>query len=287
VNPETHTLEAPGLRAAFAPELAMVGCSLEHEGAELLVLGDGLDAYGERGSTMGIPLLHPWANRLAGPLPASPLLHRDPNGLPIHGVLPRALPFAVRDATPTRLVAEFDTHDHPDVLEVYRHPHALTVEASLSPQGLELRTTMFAHSRRPVPVAFGYHPYLRVPGVARTEWRVEIPARTRLELDERMLPTGGRKRIRIAPAPLGARTFDDAYADLGPRPRFAVEGGGRSIAVEFVEGYEFAQVYTPAGAEFICFEPMTAPTNALATGTGLTWLRPGESFTAAFRITIT
>ena len=124
-------LQAPGLRAAFVPELAMVGCSLEHDGVELLELRDGLAAYREHGATMGIPLLHPWANRLARPLPASELVHRDANGLPIHGVLPRALPFTVIEETSSRIEAQFDTHDHPAVLEVFRHPHSLTVEAVL------------------------------------------------------------------------------------------------------------------------------------------------------------
>ena len=38
------------------------------------------------------------------------------------------------------------------------------------------------------------------------------------------------------------------------------------------------------GQEFICFEPMTAPTNALNSGDGLTVIAPGESYRAAFRI---
>ena len=61
-----RTLTAPGMAANFAPSLGMVCCSLVHGGEELLELRGGLDAYAERGSTMGIPLLHPWANRLAG-----------------------------------------------------------------------------------------------------------------------------------------------------------------------------------------------------------------------------
>ena len=279
-----HTLTAAGLRAAFVPELAMVGCSLQHDGAELLVLREGVDGYRERGATMGIPLLHPWANRLAGPLPATELVHRDPNGLPIHGVLPRALPFTVLSAEDAQLVAEFDTHDHPEVLEVFRHPHALTVTATLREDELEIRTTMRAHGRRPAPVSFGYHPYLHLPGVPRAQWTVDIPARTRLVLDERMLPTGARDPVRFEPAPLGEREFDDAFTDLGARPRFEVAGGGRRLTVEFVEGYQHAQVYAPAGSELICFEPMTAPTNALTTGDGLPWIQPGESYTAAFRI---
>jgi aldose 1-epimerase len=286
VSAATCTLEAPGLVAVFVPELAMVGCSLEHDGAELLVLGGGVDAYRERGSTFGVPLLHPWANRLARPLPASELVHLDGNGLPMHGVLPRVLPFTVTDQTESSVHAGFDTHDHPEVLDVFPHPHSLTVAAALSAEGLEIRTTLHAYGRRPVPIAFGYHPYLCLPGLPRAEWTVDIPARTRLVLDERMIPTGQREPVRVEPAPLGGRSFDDAYTDLGAHPRFRVAGGGRTIAVEFLEGYAYAQVYAPAGRDLVCFEPMTAPTNAIASGDGLTMLRPGEMYTAAFRITV-
>ena len=103
----------------------MVCCSLVHAGEELLGLRGGLEAYTERGSTMGIPLLHPWANRLAGPVAASPLLHTDANGMPIHGVLPTALPFAIEHETASSLDAVFATDDHPDVLEVFPYPHRL------------------------------------------------------------------------------------------------------------------------------------------------------------------
>ena len=45
----------------------MICQSLRHGGAEWLEQRLGLDAYVEQGKTMGIPLLHPWANRLAHP----------------------------------------------------------------------------------------------------------------------------------------------------------------------------------------------------------------------------
>jgi galactose mutarotase-like enzyme len=48
-------------------------------------------------------------------------------------------------------------------------------------------------------------------------------------------------------------------------------------------GYPYAQVYVPPDAEFVCLEPMTAPTNALAAGTG-SLVAPGDSFTATFAI---
>jgi aldose 1-epimerase len=43
-------------------------------------------------------------------------------------------------------------------------------------------------------------------------------------------------------------------------------------------------VFSPPGAPFICFEPMTAPTNALCSGAGLRHVAPGDAFTAAFTI---
>jgi aldose 1-epimerase len=280
------TLAAGGLEATFVPELAMIGRSLRHEGEELLFQGKGLAAYRDHGSTFGIPLLHPWANRLARPLPASEIVHLDPNGLPIHGVLPRVLPFTVVERTEWSVRADFDTHDHPEVLEVFPHTHALSVTAELSADALEIRTTLRAYGRRAVPVSFGYHPYLQLPGLPRERWTVDIPVRTRLVLDGRMIPTGEREPVRIERGPLGTRDFDAAYADLGAHPRFTVEGGGRTLGVDFLEGYPFAQVYAPQDQPLVCFEPMTAPTNALASGEDLTVARPGELYSAAFRITV-
>ena len=58
------------------------------------------------------------------------------------------------------------------------------------------------------------------------------------------------------------------------------------LAVTVEEGYPFAQVYSPPGAGFVCFEPMTAPTNALVTGSGLRFARPDEPFRARFEIAV-
>src|SRR3954452_25440754 len=54
------------LAATFVPQLGMIGASLEHKGDEVLGQRNGLPAYEAKGSTMGIPILYPWANRLAG-----------------------------------------------------------------------------------------------------------------------------------------------------------------------------------------------------------------------------
>ena len=87
-----------GLAASFVPGAGMVCCSLRHRGEELLAQNADLEAYAQRGKTMGIPLLYPWANRLAdfqyaaaGSTVQVPhdesLVATDPNGLPIHGAI--------------------------------------------------------------------------------------------------------------------------------------------------------------------------------------------------------
>jgi galactose mutarotase-like enzyme len=136
-----------------------------------------------------------------------------------------------------------------------------------------------------VPIAFGYHPYLRLPGVERSAWVVEIPVSQRVVLDSEELPTGEVEQADVAAGPLGSRTFDDEFA--APVQPVALAGGGRRIEVSFDRGYPFAQVYAPDDDDVIAFEPMTAPTNALLSGQDLKLLQPGESYEASFSIKVT
>src|SRR5438270_2087319 len=248
---------AEEVSATFAPGVGMIGCSLTHRGDELLGQRGGLARYEATGSTMGIPLLHRWANRLDGYTstaagrtveldPDSPLIHKDPHGLPIHGLL-AASPYwelvgTDADFNSARLLAKLDFGAHPELLEGFPFPHELRMEVTLQGSTLTIRTAIAPRGDAPVPVAFGYHPYLQLPDVDHAEWHVEIPARAELTLDDRMIPTAEVKPISIESGPLGERTFDNAYAGLGERPRFVLSGGGRRITVEFTDGYPYAQV---------------------------------------------
>ena len=60
---------------------------------------------------------------------------------------------------------------------------------------------------------------------------------------------------------------------------------GRTIGVEFLEGYTHAQAFAPEGHELICFEPMTAPADALRSGAFAT-AAPGRPYHAAFTIAV-
>src|SRR6516162_8089496 len=60
------TLIAGDLEAVFLPEQGMLGASLRHKGAQVLRRVGDLQTSAAKGSTAGIALLHPWANRLDG-----------------------------------------------------------------------------------------------------------------------------------------------------------------------------------------------------------------------------
>jgi aldose 1-epimerase len=289
------------LRAGFARAAGMVGYSLLHRGEQLLGQGGGLAAYRQRGSTFGIPLLHPWANRLSAYVytvlgrevaldSARSPLHLDPNGLPIHGVL-AASPHWELDSRgasegSAAIGARLDYGAHDELLAAFPFPHEVRVEAELAGQTLTVATTLRPTEDRPVPIAFGWHPYLRLPGLPRGDWWVEMPVLTRAVLDDRGIPSGGEEPADVAPGPLAERTYDDLFTSLAEPPRFVLEGQGRRIEVEFGEGYPLAQVYAPEGEGFVCFEPMTAPTNALVTGEGLRTVAPGSAFRAEFRVRV-
>jgi galactose mutarotase-like enzyme len=277
----------------------MVGCSLSHRGEELLGQRGGLRTYVADRSTMGIPVLHPWANRVARrhfstagrevDLSARPeLISLDPNGLPIHGLLAAARGWSVErhEDTPDgpRLAAEFDFDEHEDLMAVFPFPHQLRIEAGIADQTLTITTMVHASGDVAVPISFGYHPYFRLPGVERSAWIVEMPVSERVVLDSEQLPVGELESVDVPDGPLGERTFDDGFA--APVEPFALEGGGRRIEVSFDRGYPYAQVYAPNDDNVIAFEPMTAPTNALVSGQDLKLIEPGESHEAIFSVTV-
>ena len=288
-----------GLTAVFAPAAGMVGVSLRDGDSELLGQRHGLAAYAREHRTMGIPLLHPWANRLASDeieiagrtialRDGAVGLHRDPNGLAIHGLLAGAPEWTVQTCEGAAFSATFDFGAHPELLATFPFPHELRLDVALDGRTLRVASTVTPTGDCPVPLAYGFHPYLTLPGVPRERWLVELPPCSHLALDERSIPTGAAQAQPATVTPLGERAFDDAYVGLADGARFAVADpdGGRRVEVTFEQGFPAAQVYAPLSEPVICFEPMTAPTNALVSRESLRCAGPGAPAVAAFSIAV-
>jgi aldose 1-epimerase len=292
------TLRDPSssVTAQWVPDGGMIGTSLNDAGTELLGQRRGLDAYLADGKTMGIPILYPWANRLGDNtytaenvtvtlVPGENGVRPDPNGLPIHGVLAAHPGWRVTAESEEELTAEVDFGADPRLLASFPYPHLLAVTARLTERRLTVRTTVTATGKMAVPLCFGFHPYLRLPDVARGEWIIETPPLRHLRLDEKGLPTGESEQQPAKEEALDDKAFDDAYDQVSDGAVFAVSGDGRRVEVHFDHGYPATQIFAPLAEDVVCFEPMTAPTDALRRG-GYRCAHPGGPAVTQFSIRV-
>jgi galactose mutarotase-like enzyme len=282
--------------AQYAPSAGMIGISLTDSGVELLGQRAGLDAYLAAGKTMGIPILYPWANRLGGrsytvrgeeiTLAADAFgVRTDPNGLPLHGLLAGYPSWRVMTESANELTAELDFAADSALLASFPFPHLLVVRVTLAERSLTVRSTVSAIGDKPVPLCFGFHPYLQVPGVPRAEWIIETPRLRHLVLDDQGLSTGEAEEHPPLHERLGHKAFDDGYDEVPEGAVFAVSGGRRRIEVHFEQGYPAAQIFAPPGEDVVCFEPMAAPTDALRRG-GYRCAHPGHPAVAVFSLRV-
>jgi galactose mutarotase-like enzyme len=254
-------LRSGGLTAEVVADGFLRVESLRSGGVELLVPGYKLPpAAAVHGHHGGITFLHPWANRLfaddytaagvTASLNGDPGLSRDDAGHAIHGT----------PGTWTLDRGCVATLRH-DGRGVFPFPHEVTVRFTVAGGALNVRTVVRPLGETAVPIAFGWHPYFRVPNARREDWRLTLPGDS---------------------APLGDRVFDDAFEDNEPG---AVLGVG-TIRVVFDEGYPVAQVFAPSNCDVVSLEPMTAPVNALVSGRGLRVVEPGGTFCARFSVEV-
>jgi aldose 1-epimerase len=238
--------------------------------------------FAQKPRLCAVPFLAPWANRIDGDsywangkryLLNAELgnLRRDGNQKPIHGLLSFTnlwkLAEAKADDSSAWATSRLEFGHHPDLLAQFPFPHTLTMTYRLRDGAVEVETAIENHGTDPMPVAIGFHPYFKLHDVPRDQWHVHLAARDHLVLNQQLIPTGERKPIEFAdPYVLAGGQLDDVFGNLvrdaDGRARFHVEGGRERINVAYGPKYTVAVVYAPRGQEFICFEPMSAVTNA-------------------------
>jgi len=294
--PRTHTMAAGDFIAVFRPEQGMLCTSLKHRGEEILRRLDEIDDALATGMSIGIPLNYPWANRLRGTHyefdgkqveldAASPWLMTDWNGIVIHGVPWPKLRWEVQEASDRRLRSRL-RWNRPELLAVFPFEHDVEMIASLDGLGLTIETVVIASGGVRVPVSFGFHPYIGLPGLPRTQWRLTLPAMQGIVLDETLLPVGERTQLPPYDERLADLDFDHGFAFIGEGATMSITGNGRRISVDFLENFPFAQIYAPSGHDYISLEPMAAPADALRSHEHLPAIAPGERFAATWRLRV-
>ncbi len=252
-------------------------------------------------------------------------LKRDANGFPMHGLLIRWSDWVVTQSAPDELQASIVWGDHAQLFAAYPFAHTLRVrwklgqgknenanqvaiqsagqganqiaDQSKNPQvnpsadelasasTLTVTTIIEADKGQDVPVSFGWHPYLVLHDRANAQ--LQLPARRAVALAQNGLPISGKNSAPWLPTctQSALAPLDDLF-QLDTRGAIAeILEPHRRIEMKFLNGYSFMQIYSPAGANFVCFEPMTASISALC-DSGAAVVKAGDTFKAAFELSV-
>lgn len=261
-------------------------------------------------SLFGIPLLSPWANRLSSDSysvnGADYVLNRrlnnlrvDHNYLAIHGLVLFA-PWAVAeigaDANGAYLQSTLDFTRRPDWMAQFPFAHRLEMTHRLSDGRLWVYLSITNDSSQPIPLSLGFHPYFRLPGEEdRNAWSIRCAGRKHFKLSDHYIPTGeteefdGQAPVHLNPG----FQLDDVYTDLRREESgyalFQLTGTKKQLTVGFGPKFPVGVIYAPGAKNYVCFEPMTAPTDALHLSQSrlcepLQEVGPGETWTEHFWI---
>ncbi|MDO5031129.1 aldose epimerase [Corynebacterium sp.] len=126
----------------------------------------------------------------------------------------------------------------------------------------------------PSPFAFGLHTFLSARGAATDECELSIPVSEHHLLDSRNLPTGEVHPARISHQRISEVNWDDCFRGEGPlQVDYVHPASGRGVRMEMGTGLDWVQLFTPddypGRGRALAVEPMSAPPNALVSGTDL------------------
>jgi aldose 1-epimerase len=288
-----YVLERPGQRAVVAE----VGATLrswrvdERQQLDTFALRHFDDAF--RGK-----VLAPWPNRIrdarylfAGAEHRTAVSEPE-RGSALHGLVLWVNWRPVRRAV-DQVALGYVLHPQPG----YPFTLGLEVEYRLTPDGLAVTLRATNVGAATAPFGAGFHPYLTLGDGRIDDALLELPARTRQPVDDRLLPTGapldvdGTEYDFRRARPVGPLALDTCFGDLErdadglARVRLTAADGGRTLTLWMDERYSYVHVYTadtladPARRRGgIAIEPSTCAPDAFNSGDGLLALVPGASF---------
>jgi aldose 1-epimerase len=299
-----------------APSGRQIEIALGEQRAIVVEVGGGLRSYvvGERAIVDGYGVdqmckggrgqpLMPWPNRIEDgryrfgdeelQLDLSePALHNA-----IHGLV-RFANWTVAEQERARVAMEHVLYAKPG----YPFVLGLRIEYTLSPRGLEVRTSARNLGARAAPFGMGMHPYLTIGTPTVDTTLLTVPGERYLPTDARSLPTGKlavegtRYDFRRARG-IGEAHIDVAFTSLRrdtdgrARVELRTPDGSRALALWLDESFPFVEIYTgdtlpelPRRRRGLAVEPMSCPSNAFRSGDALRLLAPDEQWSGSWGI---
>ncbi len=291
-----HQLRS-GRYQAHVDEVGATLRALRYDGRDLVApypAGSVRPLY--RGATVA-----PWPNRIkdgryafAGQQFQLPTNEVD-RGHALHGLV-QWIRFGVVDLAEDRITLQHDVVPQ----DGYPFSVRLSITFALGMGGLT--TTLTAVNTGTVPAPYGCcpHPYLVAGAGTVDDWTLQLPADLRLEVDDRLIPTGTADVAGLGSdfrnrSLIGSREIDHAFTGLSrdETGRTAIEVADRAgdgVRLSFGRWAPWVQIHTADRPEpqwnrsGLAVEPMSCPPDAFNSGTDLVILAPGEHHEAEWVI---
>ena len=289
--PETVTLRAGRASAELAPSAGGRLMRWSIGGRPVLYWPEDADWSAPAKIRGGNPLLFPFIARtfLDGRIGC----WRGSDGIvrpaPMHGLL-RAAVFRTDVIEPARLRMSAVWEE--DMAEAFPFPFVFSVEYALEGNALEVSFTVENTGQADLPFSVGNHFYFAVPAAERARWMLECPCRGYA----RQAPDG--KIVAVAAPAGGGCLADPGLSDLfhlgpaGPGVVLRHADDGRRLvfalpadAAGAAEWYAVTTWTESPASDFYCVEPWSALPDAVHSGRGLRWLKPGSRETLRLRLT--
>jgi galactose mutarotase-like enzyme len=236
---ETLTLAHAGVTAELVPARGAIVTALAVEGTDVLYLDRATLEDPGKNVRGGIPILFPYAGRLAGDrlLPAGTSMKQHGFGRN------KAWDVRARRADSVHLALRQDEETRA------AYPYEFDVEygVHLLGRGLQVDLTVHNHDAWPLPVAPGWHPYFRCPAAGKRTVDTDVPG------------------LRPAEQFGDDREFDFGVA--APRSghaHFAIPGLGH-LHLSFSPAMRHLQLWSQPGKDFVCLEPFCGPADVVNT----------------------
>lgn len=183
----------------------------------------------------------------------------------------------------------------------YPWPLRLRTRWSVGADGLRAEHEATNVGDRRCPFGLAVHPYVWLPGVAVDDLVLRVPGRTRLLVDDRLLPmaevsvAGGDYDFTTGRR-VGRAVLDTAFGDVdrdatgGSSVSLAGPEGSAGVTVWADGAFGWWQVFTGdtlTGQRYrrsLAVEPMTCPPDAFRSGRDVLVLAPGQAWTGSWGI---
>jgi aldose 1-epimerase len=130
----------------------------------------------------------------------------------------------------------------------------------------------------PMPAGLGLHPYF-----PKADARLTLEVDGVWETEKEPIPSH-RRALSKSPGWLDGAAIDHCFT--GRRGSILIDWPSHRLTIEPDPAFSFAVVFTPAGEDYFCVEPVSHMPNAVnrtepPAETGLRWLAPGERWTTS------